>query len=40
MKKKYDLTFLENIWYYLSVVCSLGLWFTVKVVIKKALSEE
>ncbi len=30
----------EQLWYYLSVILSLGFWFTVKVVIKKALSEE
>ena len=37
---KYKLSKHEKLWYYISVIFSLGFWYTVKVVIKKALSEE
>lgn len=36
MKK---LSAIETLWYYLSVILSLGFWFTIKVVIKKAMIE-
>lgn len=39
-EKHYKLSFIENLWYYLSVIVSFGLWYTVKVVIKKALNEK
>jgi len=39
-EEKYKLSGLESFWYYLSVICSLGFWYTVKVVIKKAMSED
>ena len=37
---KYKLSFLENFWYYVMVILSFGFWFTVKCVIKKAMSEK
>lgn len=37
MKK--DLSFGEKLWYYAIVILSLGFWFGVKVVIKKAIIE-
>lgn len=36
---KYRMSALENFWYYFSVIFSFGFWFTVKVVMKKVLSE-
>lgn len=36
---KYKLSALESFWYYASVILSFGFWFTVKVVMKKVLSE-
>lgn len=36
---KYKMSFLENFWYYVMVILSFGFWFTVKCVMKKALSE-
>jgi len=38
--KQYQLSGLETFWYYLSVICSLGLYYTIKVTIKKALNEQ
>ena len=35
--KTNKLTGWENFWYYTAVILSLGFWFTIKVVIKKAL---
>lgn len=40
MKKRWILSGLETFWYYCAVILSLGAWYTVKVVIKKAMSEE
>lgn len=37
--KSWKLSGLENFWYYVAVITSLGFWFTVKCVMKKALSE-
>lgn len=35
MNKK--LSTIESFWYYFSVIFSFGIWYTVKVVIKKAI---
>lgn len=39
MNREFRLSFLEKMWYYTSVILSFGALYTVKVVIKKALSE-
>lgn len=40
MADKKHLSGWENFWYYLSVISTLGGAFTLKVIIKKALSED
>ena len=39
LEEEYRLSGLESFWYYASVILSLGFWYTIKVVIKKAMSE-
>lgn len=39
MNREFKLSFLEKLWYYLAVICTFGAVYTIKVVIKKALSE-
>lgn len=36
MKKK-SMSGLESLWYYTAVILSCGFWYTIKVVIKKAI---
>lgn len=36
---KAKLSALESFWYYFNVIFTFGLWYTVKVVIKKAVIE-
>jgi hypothetical protein len=38
--KRWKLSTLETFWYYLVVICTFGFWYTIKMVIKKAMSEE
>lgn len=38
--REYRLSGLETFWYYLSVITTMGFWYTIKVTIKKAMSEK